>query len=241
MVYEIPDNNGQQFASLSRISSANIADLSMANSGTGRAPGWGMEIHSAGASRAASCVGGIYYIQNESYVAASVTLNLSANNDPSGYDRVDIVEIDEEGNYSVIEGTAGSIAYEPPRSMDVDNLRPSKCKLAAVLVRNGDNVVPEEQFLQRTFEVYPRHKIIPVNGMPGPKVGNSGDWAINTITNELWLKEGFEQWASAPWKAAGDAVTVNRNFSYYVATGNSDSAEWPEETYHPRRILRRIV
>ena len=236
MVYEIPNDDGGQDEALSRISSAVLKDLGWANVGTGRvAATSGLVTAPAGANRAASVSAGLYYIDHSVYsLSESASVALSANS--SGYDRIDILEIDSNGSVSVIEGTPGNAsaaAVEPERSVSADGLRPTKCKLAAILVKNGDTTIPSSQILQRTFEVVPHYVIHRVHGYPAPYFGVDGDFAINEWTREIFHKESGA-WSSLGWHIGGQAFTVNNNWT------NDSTSPIPAGCSPTAKLLRRV-
>lgn len=214
MIYQIPDNNGSQDEALSRASSVTFEDLSYRGLGFATVPFLGSDVVPISGTLGASVDAGYYIHDRELLIFNGGSVAFSANS--SGFDRFDIIELDGEGTLSVIEGTAASTAYEPARSLSSDGLRPTKLKVAAVLIKDGDTELTSSKILQRMPEATgARHGVHYVNGYPGPTIGVAKDLAININTQELFYKSSTG-WSELGWHYSNQCITRDINWGQTV-------------------------
>lgn len=143
-MWDIPNNDGTREEILSLVSSKTILDL-----GFGTTWGSTTVLSGGGASTGSGTreidIDATVAVINDAYAStAASTVTLDANS--SGQNRLDIIEMDD-GVISVIKGTPGTPALEPDRTIAADNI--TTVKLAIVLIKNGDTVIPQGQILDR--------------------------------------------------------------------------------------------
>ena len=176
-LYDIRDNDGNQDSIFSLISAQTIFDLASnsINGYTGFA-----------ATNNASTNGGsnreiilpesyVYQYDTFSIISAS-TVALSANS--SGNDRLDLIEIDSNGDWVIVEGTPSSTPREPTRTGDPD-FPITNIKFGIVLVKDGDTSIPDSQIVSRG-----KYSLGRSGFFSGETVGTVGGPAARYITDD---------------------------------------------------------
>lgn len=160
MVFEVPNNDGQQDPSLSKISKYALKTLADGSDGWGGVVA-GLNASPVGSSLDIDIAAG--YITsgwgNNASTAASVVSLAEAD---GSSDRVDLIEIDTQNlTFNVVQGVADSNAYEPAVSSM------NALAIAVVLVKANDTDIPANQILDRRVagERYPILKSA-LNGTP---------------------------------------------------------------------------
>lgn len=135
---------------LALFTSALIRDIAENSRNNFRGIVGGLEVATTGGSnREASVSAGFISWQVTGTITTEACI-INFDENTSNLDRIDIVEVDSLGEVSIVKGTPANEPKEPERSV-LGAGQASKIKLASVLVKDGDAVLPSSQFLDRRF------------------------------------------------------------------------------------------
>ena len=112
---------------------------------------------------------------NYEFSGGSVALSSPDVSDP----RIDIIEVDSSG---IIHATSGTASVSPNEaSRNLSGIQFTRIKVAAVLVKPGDTVIPSSQILDRRIACRVSNRISVGSGAPAA-TGFPGDMHINHNT-----------------------------------------------------------
>lgn len=235
MQYEIPDNDGSQDEILSLLTASALLDLGYTSTGVGVVSG--LVASPGGSARQVSFTSGTIIIDRQTFPVSSGSVTLAANT--SGFDRLDVIEVDSAGTISAITGTLGNgglgsstvVPREPART--VSGGLPSKVKLATVLVKDAQGVLPSSQILDRRIYSGVVPQFLGGEGAPENSFGADGDWYLDGLTQELYGPKVDGEWPEIPVLLVGGVQVVSS--TWVPADGV------PAGTPPGTKILRRMI